>query len=188
MDKFTKWFEWTKKNKDLTQNGMLLICVLTEKWEYHNHQPFHYSLKWLAEQIKVNKQHTVIEGLNNLVDLNLIEISKRTENGVRKNYYTINQETLDKLSGEADTSKPMVTKQKSPQEIFNEWLVKLFEKNKQLLLAPNNLGSARTKLLNGLQKPEYIKVFGDINEFNKNFSKQYNEWYQKQKDSKSQVI
>ena len=179
MDKFTKWFEWTKKNKDLTQNGMLLICVLIEKWEYHKHQPFHYSLKWLGEQIKVKKDDTVLEALNNLVELNLITITKQRENGNRgKNYYSINQETLDKLSSGANTSIPEV-KQKplnnpetaSTTTEFNEYLLKLFERNSEPLLSDKDRMSqkARDKLREALATEKAIGMFGSLSDFNNNF-------------------
>lgn len=196
MDKFTKWFEWTKKNKDLTQNGMLLICVLIEKWEYHNHQPFHYSLKWLGGQIKVKKDDTVLEALNNLVELNLITITKQRENGNRgKNYYSINQETLDKLSGESDTSTPTVVKQKphdkpAPKvtpELFNQKLLEVFDRFKDHLLDNNDFGNTKHKIRDKLETPENIDLFGDLNEFNKNYNNTFKQWYKKQKDLKSQT-
>lgn len=193
MDKFTKWFEWTKRNKDLTQNGMLLICVLIEKWEFHKHQPFHYSIKWLGEQIKVKKDDTVLKALNNLVELNLITITKKYENSNKgKNYYSINEETVNKLSGIAGTSTPTeVNKDRGVDTIdgYNTKLIELFNKYKDKLLVKDDFerGKVREYIRNKLSTPEAVKLFGSQGKFNENYNKQYKLWYQEQKDLKSQT-
>lgn len=188
MDKFTKWFEWTKRNKDLTQNGMLLINVLMEKWDYHKHQPFHYSIKWLGEQIKVKKDDTVLKALNNLIELNLITITKKYENSNKgKNYYSINEETVNKLSGIADTSMPPANKKTAitSKDEFNKYLLTVFDKNREALLKGGV--EFKNKLCDDLSTKEAINLLGSKNNFNANYYQQFRLWYQKQNGLKSQT-
>lgn len=187
MSKFTKWFEWTKKNEDLTQNGMLLICVLIERWEFNKRKPFHCTLKWLGEQIKVKKDDTVLKAINNLTDLNLISIEKRRESGNKgKNYYSINQEILDKLSGEQHNSTPTVKEE--PREQFNKFLLEFFDDNKDYLMS-NDKQKVEAFLNKFLDKNRSsVELFGTPDDYKANFNNVYKQWHQKQNDLKSQVI
>lgn len=203
---YFKHYKWYRNHPELKPGDRILISILVDAWLYHKRKAFTYPLKELSKDVgySTSDNGAIIASRETLKNMGIVDWDVKLEGTLKKCYYTINEEMLDKLSNEPYTSTPVVTKKEetvstppakeqpkvplTPGE-FNDYLLKMFDKHRGYLMSSDNMKSqaALDKLYDVVLTKECVELFGSQNNYNSNFYKLYRIWYQRQNDLKSQA-
>lgn len=189
---YYKSYKWYEKYPNLNSTDRMLLTILIDAWEYHKHHEFTYALKEMSKKVgcSTSDDRAVMRARQTLKDMGILNWEVRYDGALKKCYYTFDDDVLDKLSeGPYTSTAPVVAEEpKVTPETFNDKLVMILDKCKDQLLSNHDFGNTRSSIRQALETPDNVALFGNLNEFNRNYSKIFNEWYQKQKDLKSQAI
>lgn len=185
---FIKLYGWTEAVPDLTLEEEKLINILLDIWYLNNKKEFICRNAELSRKLRFKPSYAkrgLTKAKQTLKELKLITYRKSGCDGC---CYSINEETVNKLSGIADTSTLPANKETTitSKDEFNKYLLTVFDKNREALL--NGGVEAKDKLCDDLSTKEAINLLGSKNNFNANYYQQFRLWYQRQNDLKSQAI